>query len=117
MNDADLQKKYDKVFLVRNEKQLVLYSFDGGERFEPDYLLFLIKNNTDGFDQYQIFVEPKGDHLINNDIWKEDFLLQIKDRGLTVKTFVDDNNYKVWGLPFFNQNQRVAEFNTAFNEI
>lgn len=114
---ADLQKKYDKVFLVRNERQLVLYSFEGGERFEPDYLLFLIKNNTDGFDQYQIFVEPKGDHLINNDIWKENFLLQIKNRGLTVKTFVDDNNYKVWGLPFFNQNQRMSEFSTAFQEL
>jgi type III restriction enzyme len=114
---ADLQKKYDKVFLVRNERQLVLYSFDGGERFEPDYLLFLIKNNSDGFDQYQIFVEPKGEHLINNDIWKENFLLQIQDRGLTVKTFVDDNNYRVWGLPFFNQKHRVSEFGSAFNEL
>ncbi|MCR4925045.1 MAG: DEAD/DEAH box helicase family protein [Clostridiales bacterium] len=114
---ADLQKKYDKVFLVRNERQLVLYSFEGGERFEPDYLLFLIKNNTDGFDQYQIFVEPKGDHLINNDKWKEDFLLQIKDKGIPPKTFVDDNNYKVWGLPFFNQNQRKTEFNTAFQNL
>ena len=31
-----------KVFLVRNERQLHIYSFDGGERFEPDYLLFLL---------------------------------------------------------------------------
>ncbi len=114
---ADLQKKYNKIFLVRNERQLVLYSFDGGERFEPDYLLFLIKNNTDGFDQFQIFVEPKGDHLINNDKWKEDFLLQIKDKGLTVKTFVDDNNYYIWGLPFYNQNNRTKEFSDAFDNL
>ena len=30
------------MFLVRNERQLHIYSFDGGERFEPDYLLFLL---------------------------------------------------------------------------
>lgn len=37
----ELKDKYDKVYLVRNERQLHIYSFDGGERFEPDYLLFL----------------------------------------------------------------------------
>ena len=37
----ELKDKYDKVYLVRNERQLAIYSFDGGERFEPDYLLFL----------------------------------------------------------------------------
>lgn len=36
----ELCKKYNKVYLVRNERQLAIYSFDGGERFEPDYLLF-----------------------------------------------------------------------------
>ncbi len=37
----ELKKKYDKVFLLRNERQLHIYSFEGGERFEPDYVLFL----------------------------------------------------------------------------
>lgn len=114
---ADLQKKYDKVFLVRNERQLVLYSFDGGERFEPDYLLFLIKKNADGFDQYQIFVEPKGTHLILNDKWKEKFLLQIRDKGFAVKTFVDDNNYHIWGLPFYNEERLKPMFDDEFKKI
>ena len=34
-----LKAKYDKVYLVRNERQLAVYSFNGGERFEPDYVL------------------------------------------------------------------------------
>ena len=68
-----LKAKYDKVFLVRNERQLHIYSFDGGERFEPDYLLFLHKNNSDGYEQLQVFIEPKGTHLVGNDKWKEDF--------------------------------------------
>lgn len=29
----DLKIKYDKVYLVRNERQLAIYSFNGGERF------------------------------------------------------------------------------------
>jgi type III restriction enzyme len=112
----ELRTKYSKVYLVRNERQLVLYSFDGGERFEPDYLLFLRKKKSTGFEQYQIFVEPKGDHLLAQDKWKEDFLLQIENRGIPVKTFVDDNDYRVWGFPFYNQ-KRTAEITSAFERI
>jgi len=113
----DLKKEYEKVYLVRNERQLALYSFIGGERFEPDYLLFLRRKNTSGYDQYQIFVEPKGDHLIEGDKWKEDFLLQIEKKGIPKKTFVDDNTYHVWGFPFFNKTKREREYTTAFERL
>ena len=111
-----LRKEYDDVYLVRNERQLVLYSFDGGERFEPDYLLLLRKKSVIGYEQYQIFVEPKGNHLIAQDKWKEDFLLQIESKGFPIKTFVDDNKYHVWGFPFYNQ-QRMGDFTQAFERI
>jgi type III restriction enzyme len=113
----DLKKEYEKVYLVRNERQLVLYSFDGGEHFEPDYLLFLRKKHSSGYDQYQIFVEPKGDQLITKDKWKEDFLLQIEKRGIPKKTFVDDYTYHVWGFPFFNKTNRVNESTIAFERL
>ena len=106
----ELRKKYDKVFLVRNERQLHIYSFDAGERFEPDYLLFLHKNNNDGYEQLQVFIEPKGTHLIENDKWKEDFLLAIKDKAVISKLFVDDNKYRIWGFYFFNKDVRMSEF-------
>ena len=112
-----LKKEYEKVYLVRNERQLVLYSFDGGERFEPDYLMFLRKKNATGYDQYQIFVEPKGNHLLSQDKWKEDFLLQIESRGIPKKTFADDTEYHVWGFPFYNQQNRMTEFTTAFESL
>lgn len=112
-----LKKEYEKVYLVRNERQLVLYSFDGGERFEPDYLMFLRKKNATGYDQYQIFVEPKGNHLLSQDKWKEDFLLQIESRGIPKKTFADDTEYHVWGFPFYNQQNRMTEFTTALENI
>ena len=97
-----LKKKYDKVYLVRNERQLAIYSFEAGERFEPDYVLFLHKNKADGYEQMQIFVEPKGTHLLESDAWKEKFLLQLEANAIPVKKFVDDNKYKIWGFHFFN---------------
>lgn len=105
-----LRSKYDKIYLVRNERQIHLYSFDGGERFEPDYILYLCKNHADSMEQLIVFVEPKGTHLLESDKWKEDFLLELKDKAVPVVTFVDDNDYKIWGFHFFNTEFRNAEF-------
>lgn len=106
----ELKDKYDKVYLVRNERQLHIYSFDGGERFEPDYLLFLHTQKNDGYEQLQVFIEPKGTHLIEKDSWKEDFLLQLESNAIPVTKFADDNKYKIWGFHFFNRDTRSVEF-------
>ncbi len=39
-----------KIYLLRNERQIHLYSFEGGERFEPDYILYLCKNRTNSIE-------------------------------------------------------------------
>lgn len=106
----ELKDKYDKVYLVRNERQLAIYSFDGGERFEPDYLLFLHAPKQDGYEQLQVFIEPKGTHLIEKDSWKENFLLQLESKAIPVTKFADDNKYKIWGFHFFNRDVRISEF-------
>ncbi len=106
----ELKDKYDKVYLVRNERQLAIYSFDGGERFEPDYLLFLHLPKQDGYEQLQIFIEPKGTHLVGKDSWKEDFLLQLESKTIPITKFADDNKYKILGFHFFNRDVRSAEF-------
>lgn len=105
-----LKAKYDKVYLLRNERQLHIYSFEGGERFEPDYLLFLHSPKSEGYEQLQVFIEPKGTHLVETDKWKEDFLLEIEGTAIPRKVYVDDNDYKIWGFHFFNQEIRHAEF-------
>ena len=105
-----LKTVYCKVYLVRNERQFHIYSFEAGERFEPDYVLFLQKNKEDGYEQLQIFIEPKGSHLVASDQWKEDFLLQMKDNAVAKTVFVDDNEYLIWGFHFFNTEMRSAEF-------
>ena len=113
----DLKNKYDKVYLIRNERQLKLFSFNGGERFEPDYVLIMTKQEGNITDQYQIFIEPKGSFLIEKDLWKEEFLLQIEESGRPVKTLIDDNNYKIIGFPFFNVADRQAQFNEAMSKL
>jgi len=105
-----LRSKYDKIYLLRNERQIHLYSFEGGERFEPDYILYLCKNRTDSIEQLIVFVEPKGTHLIDSDKWKEDFLLELKGKSIPTITFADDNKYKIWGFHFFNAECRSVEF-------
>ena len=112
----ELKKIYSKVYLVRNEREIKIYSFDDGTGFEPDFVLFLRRNDGNAVEQYQIFIEPKGTHLIANDAWKEKFLLQLQDAAVPVKIFVDDDRYKIWGLPFYNRD-KLADFDKAFGAL
>lgn len=116
---SSLKNKYDEIYLVRNERipALAIYEFDTGERFEPDFLLFLQKHGTDGYLQEQIYIEPKGSHLLEKDKWKEDFLLKIEEQGIPVTRYVDDNEYRIFGLPFFNKEERMEEFKGAIFKV
>ena len=107
----ELKKIYDKIFLVRNEREFKIFSFEDGASFEPDYVLFLQKKNSADFEQLQIFIEPKGEHLAAKDSWKEKFLLELKS-----KVLVDDDDYKIWGLRFFNQN-KLRDFDSEFRAL
>lgn len=110
-----LEEKYDEITLVRNEKDVRIFSFDEGRAFEPDYVLFLrIKGTDNRYDNLQIFIEPKGNQLLKTDQWKEDFLLQIKKMG-DVQWVTKANSYEVWGLPFYNE-ERESMFHDAFSE-
>lgn len=110
-----LEEKYDEIYLVRNEKDIKIYSFDTGQAFEPDFLLFLrIKGSANKYDNLQLFIEPKGDGLLKQDKWKNDFLKQIKSMAdVTWCTQTDD--FHVWGIPFFNESSN-SEFETAMKD-
>ena len=108
-----LEEKYDEIYLVRNEKDVKIYSFDAGQAFEPDFILFLrIKGSDDKYDNLQFFIEPKGGNLLTQDKWKNDFLKQIQSLG-EVTWCTKGDNFNVWGLPFFNESSN-AEFEAAF---
>ena len=111
------EEKYDEIYLVRNEKDLKIYDFAEGRCFEPDFVLFLrVRGSLDKYDNLQLFIEPKGDGLLKQDKWKNDFLKQIKSMAdITYCTRTDD--FHVWGIPFFNESTNV-EFEAAMeNEV
>lgn len=118
---GDLQSKYD-VHLIRNEEVFKLNNFANGEGFMPDFILLLkdkqksSSNGVGGFLHYQIFIEPKGEHLVETDRWKEEFLEAItaeygKDKILQK----DTPHYRLIGLPFFRE-KKYIEGNSLFEE-
>lgn len=113
---ADLKKKYSDIYLLRNEKHFQLFAFDDGSPLEPDFVLFLTAKVKEKSMHYQVFIEPKGKHLLRADVWKEDFLKSIKSLGRVEQLF-ETRHYFVWGLPFFNSVERMPEFETGFNEL
>lgn len=110
-----LKEKYDEVYLVRNEKDVRIFSFDEGRTFEPDYVLFLrLKGKDDKYDNLQVFIEPKGDQLLDKDKWKEDFLKQIQQMA-EVHWLTSTDKFEVWGQPFYNEGHEVI-FNVNFKK-
>ncbi|HFI0150811.1 TPA: DEAD/DEAH box helicase family protein [Streptococcus suis] len=106
---VELEEKWTDIYLLRNEKAVKIYSFDKGQAFEPDFLMFANDKNT-GNVSWQIFIEPKGSQFLDADntfknskeSWKQEFLRQISERD-EVRTLVDDDRYRIVGLPFFNE--------------
>lgn len=113
--EPKLQAKNLEYYLIRNERipELAIYSFEAGERFEPDFLLFVRKKQVDVFVTYQSYVEPKGTHLLEQDSWKEDFSLQLEELAMVRGNLPDE--FKIMGLPFFNKECKMEEFETTID--
>jgi type III restriction enzyme len=111
-----LKKKYADIYLVRNERHFQLYNFDDGKPIEPDFVLFLKKKEGDESLHYQIFIEPKGEHLLEHDAWKESFLKSLKKKH-KINVLWKSKKYVIWGMPFYNESVRKTEFENAFSEI
>ena len=114
--EPKLKEKNLEYYVVRNERipELAIYSFEAGERFEPDFLLFVRKQRSGGSLTYQGYVEPKGNQLLENDAWKEAFSMQIEKEHSVKGLFADD--YKIIGFPFFNNDNRMEEFEKAIDK-
>ena len=94
--------KYDEVYLLRNEEVYKIYNFDDGTGFMPDFLLFLRTRDENLY--YLVFIEPKGDHLLEKDKWKGDFLQEITAKYNTkIMLKEEDKNYRLVGLPLYNK--------------
>lgn len=109
---GNLETKYDQVFLLRNEEVYTIYDFDKGRGFQPDFLLFLKQKKNNLY--YQVFIEPKGEHLLEHDAWKEKFLDAIsKQYGDSKLLNFESNDYKLIGLPLYNEKKK-EDFRTKY---
>ena len=112
----ELSKVYSEAYLIRNEKHFKIYAFEDGRPFEPDFILYLIGKEKTNTMHYQVFVEPKGTHLLKADEWKEKFLVSIKEH-FEIEQLFSNKKYVVWGLPFYNSRERMTEFEKEFETL
>ena len=70
------------------------------------------KADANKYDNIQIFIEPKGGHLAPNDIWKEKFMLRLKEEAsITFSTHI--GGYHIWGMPFYTEQNKI-DFDRSF---
>lgn len=114
-----LEKKYSEIYLIRNANLFKIYRFSDGRPIEPDFLLFLKEKRNSKWIQYQLFIEPKGTHLLITDQRKEDFLKEIEN-NFKVQLLIGNKSYELIGMPFYNEdtkNNFISVFNEKLNLI
>ena len=112
------EENYEDIYLLRNEGHFSIYNFSDGRGFQPDFVLFLREKNGNAL-SYQLFIEPKGEHLAANDRWKEAFLKEICAEYRS-KILTENSKYRVIGVPSSYheryENQFKDDLNAALTE-
>jgi type III restriction enzyme len=103
-----LKQKFEHIYLIRNEREIKIFD-KLGRAFEPDFLLFCKQRGRKPM-TFQVFIEPKGEHLKEHDKWKEEFLEEIREEQKTMKIHTD--TYLITAVPFYNYNNE-NEFKTT----
>jgi len=109
-----LRTQFDDVYILRNERLFQLYRFSDGKALEPDFALFL-KHKKNSI-MYQLFIEPKGEHLLSTDKWKEEFLESIESKYKITALF-ENKSFKIIGMPFYNEKVTKSSFTDKFENI
>ena len=110
----DAQDTYETFYLIRNEKHFCICNFSNGDKFYPDFVMFLQKKNGETL-TYEIFVEPKGEQLQDKDQWKEDFLKKIRMEADT-QVIAQNRKYRILGVGRFYNEDIENEFKDELNE-
>lgn len=113
----ELQNKYKDVYLIRSDERntkLKLHEFSGDVShyagFLPDFVLYLANESY----IYQIYIEPKGTQLLDQDQWKEDLLTSISPESVDV--IGENDQVKLYGVKFYvsgdsrNIRQKIGTF-------
>lgn len=65
---------------------------------------------------FQIFIEPKGNHLKGKDKWKEEYLEKMRSERRTMS--IDTDKYLITGVPFYNlsnENEFISSLEGVLN--
>lgn len=97
-----LKTKYTNVYLIRIDERntnLTLHAFKNAvgnyKGFIPDFLMYL-----EGEDfVYQVFMEPKGEHLLERDQWKEDLLQSLNTED--IELIGENTQIRLYGIKFY----------------
>ena len=114
-NIQKLKERFKNIYLLRNERFFKLYRFSDAKATEPDFILYLSEKNSNEEIVYQLFIEPKGEHLMYNDEWKEQFLMEIENEA--VIELYESQQYKLIGMPFYNKKLRELEFENKIQSL
>ncbi len=96
-NFSRLEKKYDQIYLIRNEDIYKIYDFERGRGFYPTFLLFLRRKKTSIY--YQIFIELQSNTLFNHqrEQWKRKFLHSIRQKYQLNTQYMSSIQYRLVG--------------------
>ncbi|MBV6478452.1 MAG: hypothetical protein HGGPFJEG_01207 [Ignavibacteria bacterium] len=106
---TDFKKIFDTIYLIRNEREIKIVD-KSGRAFEPDFILFCHSKRKEKI-VYQVFIEPKGEHLEAKDKWKEEFLLELRENKKTIH--IKSNEYIITAVPFYS-NRKENFFKNDF---
>jgi type III restriction enzyme len=110
-----LNERYSDIYLLRNERFFKLFRFSDGKATEPDFVLFLTEKESGKEIIYQLFIEPKGEHLLMNDEWKGQLLGEIEEKAKI--EIYQSKNYRLIGMPLYNKEKTEDIFHIKFQNI
>jgi type III restriction enzyme len=110
-----IKDKYNSIYLIRNERQIKIFD-KKGRAIEPDFLLYTSQKKQKDISYYQLFIEPKGTHLLKEDAWKGDFLKGLNKKYKAQANLIETPEYYIFGLPLYNEQQTKREFETDLKE-
>jgi len=104
----ELKEHFNDVYLIRNERKVKIVEIGGTRGFMPDFLLYLKDDNC----TYQVFLEPKGSNLLEQDKWKQDFLLSLSDNP-NLEVLSENEHVRLLGIKFYTD---VSDLKDEFRE-
>lgn len=111
-----LREKYTDIYLLRNHKNLKIYSFDDDRATEPDFVLFMRHLGENApFDHIQVFIEPKGMNFRKMDEWKTIFQQRIRAEAEILQISAATDRFEIWGMPFYTKTLQT-QFDLAMKE-